>query len=56
MKIFISQPMRDLSEEEIKADRKRAIENIKSICGNDVEIIDNYFDNNEKPLFNSLSL
>ena len=52
MKAFISQPMRGLAEREIKLNRAKAIENIKSICGNDVEIIDNYFDNNEKPLFN----
>lgn len=44
--------MRGLAEREIKLNRAKAIENIKSICGNDVEIIDNYFDNNEKPLFN----
>lgn len=51
MKVFISQPMKCLSEKEIKAVRRKAIENIKSICGNDVEIIDNYFGGNEKPLF-----
>lgn len=52
MKVFISQPMRGLAEREIKLNRLKAIENIKSIYGNDVEIIDNYFNNNEKPLFN----
>lgn len=52
MKVFVSQPMKGLTEQEIKLNRAKAIENIKSICGNDVEIIDNYFDNNEKPLFN----
>lgn len=51
MKVFISQPMRGLAEREIKLNRLRAIENIKSLYGNDVEIIDSYFDNNEKPLF-----
>ena len=48
MKVFISQPMKGLTKQEIKLNRAKAIENIKFICGNDVEIIDNYFDNNEK--------
>ena len=51
MKVFISQHMKGLTKQEIKLNRAKAIENIKFICGNDVEIIDNYFDNNEKPLF-----
>ena len=51
MKVFISQPMRGLAEHEIKLNRAKAIENIKRLYGNDVEIIDNYFDNDEKPLF-----
>ena len=50
MKVFISQPMRDLSEEEIKADRKRAIEKVKTIYGDDVEIIDSYNNKYQKPL------
>lgn len=52
MKVFISQPSHRLGEREIKLNRLRAIENIKSLYGNDVEIIDSYFNNNEKPLFN----
>nr|UVM95726.1 MAG: protein of unknown function DUF4406 [Bacteriophage sp.] len=52
MKVFIPQPTRGLAEREIKLNRAKAIENIKSLYGNDVEIIDNYFDGNEKPLFN----
>lgn len=51
MKVFISQPMRGLAEREIKLNRVKAIENIKRLYGNDVEIIDNYFDCDEKPLF-----
>ena len=51
MKVFISQPMRGLAEREIKLNRLKAIENIKRLYGNDVEIIDNYFGGNEKPLF-----
>lgn len=50
MKVFISQPMRGLAEHEIKLNRLKAIENIKKLYGNDVEIIDNYFGGNEKPL------
>lgn len=50
MKVFISQPMKDLSEEEIKADRKRAIEKVKNIYGDDVEIIDSYNNKYQKPL------
>ena len=50
MKIFISQPMKGLSEEEIKADRKRAIEKAKTIYGDDVEIIDSYNNKYQKPL------
>lgn len=51
MKVFISQPMRGLAEREVKLNRLKAIENIKRLYGDDVEIIDNYFDGNEKPLF-----
>lgn len=51
MKVFISQPMRGLSEREIKLNRAKAIENVKRLYGNDVEIIDNYFNGDEKPLF-----
>lgn len=50
MKIFISQPMKNLSEEEIKADRKRAIEKAQTIYGDDVEIIDSYNNKYQKPL------
>ena len=51
MKIFISQPMKGLSEKEIKSNREKAIRKIKSLYGDDVDIIDNYFDSDEKPLF-----
>lgn len=51
MKIFISQPMRGLAEREIKLNRVKAIEKIKKLYGDDVEIIDNYFEGDEKPLF-----
>lgn len=51
MKVFISQPMRGLVEREIKLNREKAIENIKRLYGDNVDIIDNYFDSDEKPLF-----
>lgn len=44
MKIFISQPMKGLSEKEIKSNREKAIKKIKSLYGDDVEIIDSYID------------
>lgn len=43
--VFISQPMRDKTHDEIVADRERAIETVKSILGTDIEIIDSYFSN-----------
>ena len=42
MKVFISQPMRGLSDEEIKNNRERAILEIKSKYDN-VEILDSFF-------------
>lgn len=44
MKIFISQPMKDLSEEEIRHNRMKAVKKIKSLYGDDTEIIDSYID------------
>lgn len=51
MKVFISQPMRGLAEHKIKLNREKAIENIKRLYGDDVEIIDNYFNGDENSLF-----
>lgn len=51
MKIFISQPMKDLSEEEIRHNREKAIKKIKSLYGDDVEIIDSYIDGVGTPLW-----
>lgn len=50
MKIFISQPMKDLSEEEIRHNRMKAVKKIKSLYGDDVEIIDSYIDGEGTPL------
>lgn len=42
-RLFISQPMRDKSDEEILAERERAIESAKKHLGEDVEVIDSFF-------------
>lgn len=44
MKIFISQPMKDKTDEEIKAERQNIIEVCKRNYGDDVEIIDSFFE------------
>ena len=51
MKIFISQPMKDLSEEEIRHNRMKAVKKIKSLYGDDAEIIDSYMDGGDTPLW-----
>lgn len=51
MKVFISQPMKGLSEKEIKSIREKAIKNIKNLYGDDVEIIDSYIDSDGTPLW-----
>lgn len=53
-KVFISQPMRDKTNEEIKKDRDVAIERVKEILGDDVEIIESFFEgvpHDAKPLW-----
>ena len=46
IKIFISQPMKDKTNEQIEAERKRAVETIKKEYFDDeVEIIDSFFKN-----------
>ena len=42
-KLFISQPMRGRTDEEILAERKNAIETAKWMIGEDVEAIDSFF-------------
>ena len=45
MKVFISQPMRDKTDEQIKAERNRAIEAIKAKYPNEeIEILDSFFE------------
>ena len=42
-KLFISQPMKDKTNEEIKAEREKAIKSAKEHLGEDVEVIDSFF-------------
>lgn len=44
-KLFISQPMRGKKDEEILAERKKAIESAKRNLGEPVEVIDSFFQN-----------
>lgn len=43
IKVFISQPMRDKTDEQILAERTRAIEVIKKQFGNDAVVLDSFF-------------
>ena len=42
-KLFISQPMKGKTEEQILQDRKFAIEKAEEILGEPVEVIDSFF-------------
>ena len=53
-KLFISQPMRGKTDEEIKAERAKAIQSVEEIVGEPVEVIDSFFEKapvNAKPLW-----
>lgn len=53
-KLFISQPMRGKTNEEILAVREKAIESVKANFGEEVEVIDSFFQNapaEAKPLW-----
>ena len=45
MKVFISQPMKGKTNEEIKAERRRLIGKVRALYGDDIEIIDSFFEN-----------
>lgn len=54
MKIFISQPMRNKTDEQIEKERNDAIEHVKKVLDEDVEVIDSFFKNaphEAKPLW-----
>lgn len=42
-KLFISQPMRDKTDEEILAERQKAVEKAEKQLGEKVELIDSFF-------------
>lgn len=42
-KLFISQPMKDKTDEQILAERKKAIQSAKALVGEDVEVLDSFF-------------
>lgn len=44
-RLFISQPMRGKSDEQILKERQEAIEKAKEFFGEDVEVIDSFFQN-----------
>jgi len=44
-KLFISQPMKDKTDEEINAVREEAIRRAKEKLGEDVEVIDSFIEN-----------
>lgn len=48
-KLFISQPMRGKTDEEILKERELAIQKAKEQLGEDVEVIDSFFQDREKP-------
>lgn len=53
-KLFISQPMKDKTDEEILRVREKAIESAKCKLGEEVEVIDSFFQNaphDAKPLW-----
>ena len=55
MKLFISQPMKDKTDEEIKRERKRLIKRVEAFYANEkVEVIDSFFEgapHDAKPLW-----
>ena len=44
LKLFISQPMSDKTDEEIKEERINALKEAKEVLGEDVEEIDTFFE------------
>lgn len=53
-KVFISQPMVDKTDEEIKAVRNKIVEEIRAYVDDDVEVIDSFFEgapHDAKPLW-----
>ena len=56
-KLFISQPMKGKSDEDILAERKKAIKSAEQKIGEPVEVIDSFFQEapvDAKPLWQSV--
>ena len=45
MKVFISQPMKGKANEEIKTERNRLLGKVRALYGDDIEVIDSFFEN-----------
>lgn len=43
-KLFISQPMKDKTDEQIKAEREVAVQKATELIGEEVEVIDSFFE------------
>ena len=43
LKLFISQPMRGKTDEEILEERNKAVQHVKDALGEDIEVIDSFF-------------
>ena len=53
-RLFISQPMRDKTDEEILLTRAKAVESARNLLGEEVEVIDSFFQSapaDAKPLW-----
>lgn len=53
-KLFISQPMKDKTDEIIKEERTKIIEDAKTLVNDDIEVIDSFFEgapHDAKPLW-----
>ncbi len=43
-KVFISQPMKDKTDEEIKAERKQLVDHAKVMVGEEIQVIYSFFE------------
>lgn len=53
-KLFVSQPMKGKSNEEIRAERRKAVQTVEEMLGDGVEVIESFFENaphEAKPLW-----
>lgn len=54
MKVFISQPMKGKTNDEIRQERARLTDKVRELYGDDIEVIDSFFENapaNARPLW-----